>query len=479
MRAADTMTGSAVMAHPLIGEAFFRLSSGIALFDRGDRLCFANQAFLACYGLSAADLAVGQSLAEVMAAVGECGAYGSALGAELGRQIRSRQSFHKMRVRSDGRAFAEEGEALDHGYLLSVIDVTEKKRKADQLWRGYKAAVVALADLAECRDQETGEHVLRVATLVHDIAIELRRSGYFEEVLTERYCRHIATASILHDVGKVVIPDSILRKPGPLDAAERKLIETHAEVGGAILEKAALLSPESPYFQLATEIAVAHHERWDGKGYPAGLAGEAIPLSARVAALADVFDALISERPYKPAWPLEKVIDTIRAGAGTQFDERVVQAFLAVMAHRAHTPLLTWSEDMSVGEPALDRDHRSLIGLLNQLAVRRDCQERATVEFVLDELVGYTLGHFNREEAYLHRIGYPQLDKHQRVHQALTKRLHRIRDRVISGAEHDITDEVLDFLASWLRNHILKEDRAYRDYEDLRGDAGRETGLCA
>ena len=169
---------------------------------------------------------------------------------------------------------------------------------------------------AEHRDTDTGNHIARVSTYVGIIA---RNLGFDAE-----YCRVISLAATMHDVGKIGLPDAILLKKGALSPEERREMEQHAERGRRILE-----GSTSNVAQLAAEIAASHHERFDGTGYPARLKGEAIPLSGRIVAVADVFDALVSERPYKKAWPLEKARVLLSEEAGSHFDPACVAAFLA------------------------------------------------------------------------------------------------------------------------------------------------------
>lgn len=144
--------------------------------------------------------------------------------------------------------------------------------------------------------------------------------------LNKEQCELIELAAPMHDTGKIGIPHAILKKPGKLDANEWTQMKTHSRIGHDILSKS-----DEPVFQMAAGIALHHHERWDGSGYPDNLKGEEIPVSARVVALADVFDALTMKRPYKAAWPLEKVIATIRDSSGSHFDPAVVRAFDSVL----------------------------------------------------------------------------------------------------------------------------------------------------
>ncbi|WP_052584211.1 HD-GYP domain-containing protein [Azospirillum baldaniorum] len=147
----------------------------------------------------------------------------------------------------------------------------------------------------------------------------------------DRFCELIGLASMLHDVGKVAIPDRILRKPGKLDPEEMVQMREHAAIGGRILRDASGPVGGRSYLSMGAEIAESHHEKFDGTGYPHGLAGDAIPLSGRIVAVADVYDALLHRRPYKEAWEWAAVVDLIRAEAGRHFDPRVVDAFVAIL----------------------------------------------------------------------------------------------------------------------------------------------------
>jgi PAS domain S-box-containing protein len=174
-----------------------------------------------------------------------------------------------------------------------------------------------LAVAAEYHDDETFQHTKRVGVTAAEIGARLG--------LGEDQVGFLRLAAPLHDVGKLAIPDRILRKRGKLTAHEYEVMKTHAALGVRVLSGSG-----SPVLQMAAVIAATHHERWDGTGYPAGLAGEAIPLVGRVVAVADVFDALTHERPYKSAWPVEQAIAKIQRAAGSQFDPRVVAAFLTM-----------------------------------------------------------------------------------------------------------------------------------------------------
>ncbi|MEO2218614.1 DUF3369 domain-containing protein [Chromobacterium vaccinii] len=196
----------------------------------------------------------------------------------------------------------------------------------NQLRSAQEATVVALADLAEFRDTDTGDHVLRVQKLTDAIAAEMAGDNHYPELMTREFMDMVGMASILHDIGKVATPDNILLKPGKLDPEERAIMEQHATIGAQILAKSARLVEGASYLSLGSEIAGGHHEHFDGNGYPNKLKGQDIPLSARIVAVVDVFDALLNKRPYKEPWSMEDTMKYINGRAGTQFDPHVVAA---------------------------------------------------------------------------------------------------------------------------------------------------------
>ncbi len=191
--------------------------------------------------------------------------------------------------------------------------------------------IVTMADMVESRDSDTGAHVQKTAAYVRIILNGLKAKGYYVDKLTSKYMSDVEMSAPLHDVGKINIPDAILNKPGKLTEKEFEIMKTHTTAGKKILEKAINTVQGESYLKEARNMAAYHHERWDGKGYPEGLYGEVIPLSARVMAVADVFDALSSPRVYKPAFPLDKALQIIEEGAGTQFDPKCVEVFMEAL----------------------------------------------------------------------------------------------------------------------------------------------------
>ena len=199
-----------------------------------------------------------------------------------------------------------------------------------ELIRTRDAVIFGLAKLAESRDQDTGHHLERIALYSTRLATALRRHPKCSATVTPSFVRLIGISSALHDIGKVGIEDAILHKPGRLTEDERFRMQLHSEVGGECIHQIERRLGNSNFLEMAREIALSHHERWDGAGYPAGLAGEAIPLAARIVAIADVYDALVSPRVYKPAYPHEKCVEIIAQEAGRQFDPDLVEVFLSI-----------------------------------------------------------------------------------------------------------------------------------------------------
>jgi len=205
----------------------------------------------------------------------------------------------------------------------------EVQLRTRQVQRIQDVTIIAMASLAETRDNETGNHILRTQRYIKALALCLRTRPKFAAALDDATVELLYKSAPLHDIGKVGIPDHILLKPGKLDAAEFEIMKTHTTLGlDAIRRAAQHLDGDDGFLRIAGEIAHAHQEKWDGSGYPQGLAGEAIPLSARLMAVADVYDALISKRVYKPAFDHTQAVEIIRAGRGSHFDPELVDAFL-------------------------------------------------------------------------------------------------------------------------------------------------------
>ncbi|MDX2146837.1 MAG: HD domain-containing phosphohydrolase [Planctomycetota bacterium] len=192
------------------------------------------------------------------------------------------------------------------------------------------AMIASLAGLADYRDSDTGAHLDRVATVATLIAHTLRQSAHEAATIDEAWIGTLRLASRLHDVGKAGVPDRVLLKAGRLDPAERSVMERHTLIGAdALMSTRANATPVDPLIEMAIQVALTHHERWDGAGYPLGLKGDEIPLAGRIVAIADAYDAMTSSRVYRSSVSHQRAAEMIRSGAGTQFDPACVQAFLA------------------------------------------------------------------------------------------------------------------------------------------------------
>ena len=231
----------------------------------------------------------------------------------------------KARVRTQLDAKRARDALRDQNSMLEA-EVRRRMAESDQI---QVVSIRALAHLAEMRDTDTGVHIHRTQGFVHELALRLRDHPRFAADLDDRAIDLLTRTAPLHDIGKVGIPDSILLKPGPLTPDEWEAMKTHAALGAEAIARAeASVDQPIAFLSLAKQIARWHHERWDGSGYPDGLQGDAIPVPARLMALADVFDALISPRVYKAAMDYPQARETIAAGRGRHFDPDVTDAFL-------------------------------------------------------------------------------------------------------------------------------------------------------
>jgi hemerythrin-like metal-binding protein len=423
-----------------------------------------NRAYRQLLQIENEALFVGRPFAELLSFLQERGEFAES-GEDEGVLIERHDGKRIERVRPDGTVLSITAVALPKsGYLITFMDITRESRAFEEVRRNTKATVVAMANFAEHRDTDTGVHVLRVARLIGQTARELKRRGQFPDIIDDAYIDYIGTASILHDVGKISMPDSILLKAGPLSVDERATVKRHPFDGAQLLKQAHLIMGESSYLSFGAEIALTHHEWYDGTGYPAGLRAQDIPLSGRICAIADVFDALTSRRPYKEPWSIEQSVAQIQRQSGSQFDPLVVEAFLAVIKARETVSLVQWTENMSVGNLHIDEQHKILIDTINQLASAESQNDRSLLSMIIDELLSYTVFHFQYEEQLIQDGGYPELEKHRRIHQNFVQWVTDIREEFIFHRREQLGDRILNFLRDWLSSHILGEDQLYRPF---------------
>ncbi len=249
-------------------------------------------------------------------------------------------------LKDDNIYQVELSEIQNEGYVIMFKNVTKERkhmkfmenyqslledevtRKTNVLKSIQEQIIRSLAEIIDSRDHVTGGHVKRTSHYVNIIVDNLRNGSEFKEFKDKSYADYVSLAAPLHDIGKIAIPDSILNKEGPLNREEFEIMKSHAKVGGDLIKRTLGNLEDQKYYKLSFEVANYHHERWDGEGYPEGISGEKIPLSARIMAVADVFDALTSKRSYKDGYDAQTAFELIIEGKGTQFDPAIVDAFL-------------------------------------------------------------------------------------------------------------------------------------------------------
>ena len=241
---------------------------------------------------------------------------------------RNVQSFKELDIHT--------GDEIEHLYstLLKMVEnsseyIEEIQKQKARVTKMQNSMTMVLADMVESRDENTGLHIHKTAKYVQIILEKMQELGLHPDFINDKYIQNVVNSAPLHDIGKIKIPDQILNKPGKLTPEEFEIMKTHASAGGEIIEQVIAQVPNSSYLKEAKFIATYHHEKWDGSGYPTGLSKTDIPFSARVMAVADVFDALVSKRVYKPAMPLEKAFNIIKESAGNHFDPEIVEVFFA------------------------------------------------------------------------------------------------------------------------------------------------------
>jgi hemerythrin-like metal-binding protein/PAS domain S-box-containing protein/putative nucleotidyltransferase with HDIG domain len=325
-----------------------------------------------------------------------------------------------------------------------------------ELTQAYDATILGWSRALDLRDNETEGHTQRVAEMTTRLG---RLFGLSEEDLVQA-----RWGALLHDIGKMGVPDGILLKPGPLTDEEWVVMRKHTTFAFE------LLSPIH-FLRTAVNIPYCHHEKWDGSGYPRGLKGEAIPLPARIFALVDVYDALTSDRPYRKAWPEEKVLEHIRSLSGTHFDPQVVKICLepGLLKGQSKRRILMepvqWTEKFSVGVRELDQQHQQLIKLLNRLIATQGTitTHSETISDVLLAMTRYAQVHFKTEERLMEAYGYPGLEEQKMQHRDFRKKTVGFSTATTFGI-NQVPEDLLTYLTNWLIHHILEDDMAYRSF---------------
>jgi len=344
---------------------------------------------------------------------------------------------------------------------LSVRELELEEARAE--------AIRSLGIASEYRDNETGWHIMRMT----NIALAISRAMNLPEEQRDL----LAVAAPMHDVGKIGIADSVLLKPGKLTPEEFEVMKSHASIGAKILDG------KDSLIVAARDIANSHHERWDGNGYPEGLAGEAIPLLARICAVADVFDALTSTRPYKEPWTVGAAYDWVVSESGKHFDPVIVRAFSEAMpeilrirelyrddiidpkrvltlppVRRRENVWIPWDESLSIGIDIIDEHHRYLFDLINDLyAVVINKRGTRQVARLIKSLDAYAKVHFRAEEQMMNHYAYAGMDRQLHQHHAFEEKIAEFYEELHVNplvAQFD----VLSYLKDWLIHHIRVED---------------------
>ena len=243
-------------------------------------------------------------------------------GKKKGSRVRD---FHTVNT---GDELEEVFHTMCHTEDEMAIHIEELKKKNHEISQMQRNIIYTLANMVENRDGNTGGHIKRTASYVRLIGKQLRKRGLYKEIIDKTYIKRLYDSAPLHDIGKIKIPDSILNKPGKLTSEEYESMKLHTIEGRNIIKESLVQIEDESWLSIAVDMSMYHHEKWDGSGYPEGLSGKQIPLCARIMAVADVFDALVSARSYKEAYSFENAIEIIRQEAGKHFDPVIAEVFI-------------------------------------------------------------------------------------------------------------------------------------------------------
>lgn len=372
---------------------------------------------------------------------------------------------------------------------LQLLLARRRARQYARLLEAQRNIVFALANLAELRDQSTGKHLERTRSYGVILGGELRKLDKYRQQIDDAFIDNLYDASPLHDIGKVGIPDLILLKPGPLTAEETVVMQRHTEIGSQIINRVIdKLDEPLPFLLMSRNIARHHHEKFDGSGYPDGLAGEAIPLEARIYALGDAYDAIRSKRPYKGPVTHVEAVQRLFAGRGSYFAPDVVNAFVDcedkflqlyesyqvydeiylgfTEARGDAWPAVVWSREFEVGVELIDSQHRELIDRINKLMVAiREGRGREETSGLMRFLQEYVVEHFRAEEGLMLRHHYADYAEHKEMHDTFIADLDELVGTLEScGVDSDLVVSVNQKVINWLVSHIFLVDKGLQNY---------------
>jgi len=358
-------------------------------------------------------------------------------------------------------------------YKRQRIRANEMERRVRQRTRDLHdtrlAIIHRLGRAGEYRDNETGMHVIRMSKSSQRLALA---AG-----LPESRAEMILQASPMHDVGKIGIPDAILLKPGRLDPDEFEIMKTHAKIGADIIGDF-----DSDLMKIAREIALTHHEKWDGSGYPNNLEGEGIPIEGRICAICDVFDALTSQRPYKDAWPIEKAVDLINENSGSYFDPELVHLFNKILpdvmdirekysdvtgdsipyvqSGVISTERVVFKDSYLIGNDTIDKHHRKLFDIINAIHDAIEDGEIDLCEKMFGSFQKVITKHFRCEERILQESGFQHYSEHVVHHNKFLIRAKDITQRYKNSKDNESLWKCVDELI-----HIFMEEVSQQDMD--------------
>ena len=357
---------------------------------------------------------------------------------------------------------------------IRADDMEKRVRQRTRDLHDTRLAIIhRLGRAGEYRDNETGMHVIRMSKSSQRLALA---AG-----LSKSHAEMILQASPMHDVGKIGIPDAILLKPGKLNPDEFEIMKTHAAIGADIIGDF-----DSGLMRVAREIALTHHEKWDGSGYPNNLKGKNIPIEGRICAICDVFDALTSRRPYKDAWPIEKAIALINENSGSHFDPELVRLFNQILPDvieirerysdeagdsvcaeqhgQITTERVVFKDDYLTGNSTIDKHHRKLFEIINAIHDAVEDGEIDLCDKMCDSFQQVATKHFRYEEKLLQESGFQHYSEHAAHHNKFLARTKDITQRCKNSKDKENLWKCVDELIHIFMEEVSQKDMSFKSH---------------